>query len=62
ELDEVDNLPYHESLDRFGTRILEQAMRRSNWSQTKASELLGLQRTYLSRLLKQKGIQQGTEG
>ncbi|GJL70523.1 MAG: acetoacetate metabolism regulatory protein AtoC [Nitrospirales bacterium] len=61
ELDEVDNLPYHESLDRFGTRILEQAMRRSNWSQTKASELLGLQRTYLSRLLKQKGIQQGTE-
>nr|MBA3967281.1 sigma-54-dependent Fis family transcriptional regulator [Nitrospirales bacterium] len=61
ELDEVDNLPYHASLDRFGTRILEQAMRRSNWSQTKASELLGLQRTYLSRLLKQKGIQQGTE-
>lgn len=61
ELDELDNLPYHESLDRFGTRILEQAMRRSNWSQTKASELLGLQRTYLSRLLKQKGIQQGTE-
>ncbi|MCA9451510.1 MAG: sigma-54-dependent Fis family transcriptional regulator, partial [Nitrospira sp.] len=61
ELDEIDNLPYHESLDRFGTRILEQAMRRSNWSQTKASELLGLQRTYLSRLLKQKGIQQGTE-
>ncbi|MCA9497983.1 MAG: sigma-54-dependent Fis family transcriptional regulator [Nitrospira sp.] len=61
ELDEVDNLPYHESLDRFGTRILEQAMRRSNWSQTKASELLGLQRTYLSRLLKQKGIQQNTE-
>lgn len=60
ELDEIDNLPYHESLDRFGTRILEQAMRRSNWSQTKASELLGLQRTYLSRLLKQKGIQQGT--
>ncbi|MDH5699825.1 MAG: sigma-54 dependent transcriptional regulator [Nitrospirota bacterium] len=61
ELEEIDNLPYHEALDRFGTRILEQAMRRSNWSQTKASELLGLQRTYLSRLLKQKGIQQGTE-
>jgi DNA-binding NtrC family response regulator len=61
ELDEIDNLPYHEALDRFGNRILEQAMRRSNWSQTKASELLGLQRTYLSRLLKQKGIQQGSE-
>jgi DNA-binding NtrC family response regulator len=61
ELDEIHNLPYHEALDRFGNRILEQAMRRSNWSQTKASELLGLQRTYLSRLLKQKGIQQGSE-
>ncbi len=33
-------------------------MRRTNWSQTKAAELLGLQRTYLSRLLKQKQIQQ----
>jgi DNA-binding NtrC family response regulator len=61
DLEEVDNLPYHDALDRFGTRILEQAMRRSNWSQTKASELLGLQRTYLSRLLKQKGIQQGSD-
>ena len=50
-----------EAIDRFGTHILEQAMRRSNWSQTKAAELLGLQRTYLSRLIKQKNIQQGTE-
>lgn len=61
DLDDVDNLPYHEALERYGSRILEQAMRRSNWSQTKASELLGLQRTYLSRLLKQKGIQQGSQ-
>ena len=61
ELEDLDNLPYHEALDRFGTNILEQAMRRSNGSQTKAAELLGLQRTYLSRLIKQKCIQQGTE-
>jgi DNA-binding NtrC family response regulator len=61
DLEEIDNLPYHEALDRFGSRILEQALHRSNWSQTKAAELLGLQRTYLSRLLKQKGIQQCTE-
>jgi DNA-binding NtrC family response regulator len=58
---EIDNLPYHDALERFSTRILEKAMRRTNWSQTKAAELLGLQRTYLARLLKQKGIQQGTE-
>ena len=65
ELEELDNLPYHDALDRFSTHILEQAMRRTNWSQTKAAELLGLQRTYLSRLIKQKNIQpnnqQGTE-
>jgi len=36
-------------------------MRRSNWNQSKAAELLSLQRTYLSRLLKQKGVQQGPE-
>jgi DNA-binding NtrC family response regulator len=48
-------------LEQYSTRILEKAMRRSNWSQTKASELQGLQRTYLVRPLKQNGIQQGTD-
>ncbi len=61
ELEELDNLPYHEALERFSTHILEQAMRRSNWSQTKAAELLDLQRSYLSRLIKQKNIQQVSE-
>jgi len=58
ELDVLDNLPYHNALERFSTHILEKAMRRSNWNQSKAAELLDLQRTYLSRLLKQKNIQQ----
>jgi len=58
ELDVLDNLPYHDALERFSTHILEKAMRRSNWNQSKAAELLDLQRTYLSRLLKQKNIQQ----
>jgi len=62
DLEDFDNFPYHEALDRYSTYLLEKAMRRSNWSQTKASEILGLQRTYLSRLLKQKNIQQGPEG
>ncbi|HQU28136.1 MAG: sigma-54-dependent Fis family transcriptional regulator, partial [Nitrospira sp.] len=61
DLQEIDNLPYHDALERFSSLVLEKAMRRSNWSQTKAAELLGLQRTYLARLLKQKNIQQGTE-
>jgi transcriptional regulator with PAS, ATPase and Fis domain len=61
DLETLDNLPYHDAIERFSTHILEKAMRRSNWNQSKAAELLSLQRTYLSRLLKQKGIQQGTE-
>ncbi|UCE63119.1 MAG: sigma-54-dependent Fis family transcriptional regulator, partial [Nitrospirota bacterium] len=55
---EGENLPYHEALERFSRHILEQALRRTGWSQTKAADLLHLQRTYLSRLLKQKNIQQ----
>ncbi len=57
-LSEGENLPYHEALERFSRHILEQALRRTGWSQTKAADLLHLQRTYLSRLLKQKNIQQ----
>ena len=61
ELEVLDNLPYHDAIERFSTHILEKAMRRSNWNQSKASELLSLQRTYLSRLLKQKNVQQSME-
>ena len=55
---EGENLPYHDAIERYSRHILEQALRRSNGSQTKAAELLQLQRTYLSRLLKQKDILQ----
>ena len=61
DLEILDNLPYHEAIERYSSHILEKAMRRSNWNQSKGAELLGLQRTYLSRLLKQKNIQQNTE-
>ena len=61
ELEVLDNLSYHDAIERFSTHVLEKAMRRSNWNQSKAAELLSLQRTYLSRLLKQKHIQQGQE-
>ena len=61
ELEVLDNLPYHDAIERFSTHILGKAMRRSNWNQSKAAELLDLQRTYLSRLIKQKNIQQSTD-
>jgi len=61
ELEVLDNLPYNDAIKRFSTHILEKAMRRSNWNQSKAADLLGLQRTYLSRLIKQKNIRQGPD-
>ena len=47
---------YHESMDAYGRTILEEALRRNRWNQTRAAEELGLQRTYLTKLLRQKDI------
>jgi DNA-binding NtrC family response regulator len=48
--------PYHESMDDYGRKIIEEALRRNGWNQTRAAEELGLQRTYLTKLLRQKDI------
>jgi len=47
---------YHESMDAHSRQVIEEALRRNGWNQTKASEELGLQRTYLTKLLRQKDI------
>jgi DNA-binding NtrC family response regulator len=47
---------YHESIDAYSRKIIEEALRRNGWNQTKAAEELGLQRTYLTKLLRQKYI------
>jgi DNA-binding NtrC family response regulator len=47
---------YHESMDAYSRKVIEDALRRNGWNQTKASEELGLQRTYLTKLLRQKDI------
>jgi DNA-binding NtrC family response regulator len=49
-------LHYHESMDAYSRKILEEALRRNGWNQTRAAEELGLQRTYLTKLLRQKEI------
>ena len=49
-------LPYHDAMDQFGRYLVEQALRRAEGNQTKAAESLGLQRSYLARLVKQKNI------
>ena len=48
------NLPYHESMEHHSRYIIARAMELAEGNQTKASESLKLQRTYLARLLKQQ--------
>ena len=47
---------YHQSMDAYGQRLIEESLRRNGWNQTKAAAELGLQRTYLTKLLRQKQI------
>ena len=53
----VTNLAYHESIEHHKQEIIRRALVRAGGSQTRAAELLGLQRTYLSRLIKHMGIE-----
>jgi DNA-binding NtrC family response regulator len=47
---------YHAHMDAYSRKVLEETLRRHGWNQTKAADELGLQRTYLTKLLKQKDI------
>jgi DNA-binding NtrC family response regulator len=53
---EEGNLNYHAVMDLYSRTVIEEALRRTGGNQTKAAELLGLQRTYLTRLIKQRGV------
>jgi DNA-binding NtrC family response regulator len=48
---------YHEIMEAYSRKVIEEALCRNGWNQTRASEELGLQRTYLTKLLRQKDIQ-----
>lgn len=47
------DLPYHESISAHGRFIITRALAQAGGNQTKAAEMLKLQRTYLARLIKQ---------
>jgi DNA-binding NtrC family response regulator len=49
-------LHYHECVDAYSRKIIEESLQRNGWNQTRAAEELGLQRTYLTKLLRQKDI------
>ncbi|MBH0203144.1 MAG: sigma-54-dependent Fis family transcriptional regulator [Nitrospira sp.] len=56
DLVQEDNLNYHAVMELYSRKLIEEALRRTGGHQTKAAELLGLQRTYLTRLIKQRGV------
>lgn len=47
---------YHEKMEAYSRRILEEALQQNDWNQTRAAEELGLQRTYFTKMLRQKQI------
>jgi DNA-binding NtrC family response regulator len=47
---------YHEAVVAFKRNLLRAALTRANGNRTRAAEALGLQRTYLLRLVKELGI------
>jgi DNA-binding NtrC family response regulator len=47
---------YHEMMEAYSRWVLEEALKKSDWNQTRAAEALGLQRTYFTKLLRQKQI------
>ena len=56
ELPEESSVPYHDSMELHSRWLITEALRRAGWNQTKAAAILKLQRSYFTRLLKQKNI------
>lgn len=50
------NGSYHEYMETFSKEVIIDALRKTDWNQTKAAAYLKLQRTYFTKLLKQKHI------
>jgi DNA-binding NtrC family response regulator len=57
--DAVD--PFHESVGAFKKDLIRRAFERTQGNQTRAPEMLGLQRTYLARLIKALAVRGGGE-
>ncbi|MFC1572657.1 sigma-54-dependent transcriptional regulator [Candidatus Eisenbacteria bacterium] len=49
------DMPYREAMAGFKHKLIERALWRAGGNQTKAAELLGIQRTYLNRVIKETG-------
>ena len=49
-------IPYHDTVDRFRRALLTEVLQFTNGNRTKAARVLGLQRTYLVRLIGKFGV------
>jgi DNA-binding NtrC family response regulator len=56
DVPEGQGLHFHESVEHHKLQIIKRALAQAGGSQTGAAELLGLQRTYLARLMKQMDL------
>ncbi len=61
-ISEHESLNYHVVMEHYSRKVIEEALRRAGGNQTKAAELLGLQRTYLTRLIRQRGLSPKSHG
>jgi len=55
-IEEATPISYHHSMESHSRWLIHEAMRKAKGNQTRAAALLKLQRTYFTKLLKQKGI------
>ncbi len=52
-------LPYKEAVQAFKKRYLTRALENADGNQTRAAEALGMQRTFLNRLVRDLGLRDG---
>jgi len=55
DLDQTSH-SYHEMMNAYSKKVLKTALQQNGWNQTRAAEALKLQRTYFTKLLRQKQI------
>lgn len=54
--EKTQTMPYHEAIEAYSRTLITEALRRSNGNKSKAAEELEIQRTYLNKMIKKKGI------
>ncbi len=59
---DVHDLSYHDAIRHYQKQVIREALESTGGNQSKAADLLGLQRTYLSRLIKKLDISENRDG